>query len=93
MLGPVLALAAWLCAFLAARSVFGDVLVSDEAAKQRIIASADLYFRLYSALALVSLIAAIIVAVYTWRTSRIYSRVTIGVVALFVLVVAGTAVQ
>jgi hypothetical protein len=82
-LGPALALAAWSFALLAARSVFGDLPVSAEAAHEHAVAIVDLNFRFYSVFSVSSLVAAVAVAILTWRTSRICSRATLGLVGIF----------
>jgi hypothetical protein len=76
---------------LAARSVFGDLPSPHGMPDHQAVASIDFGFRAYSTLSLLSIVAAVLIATYTWRTARRWSVATIGVVSLFALTVAGAA--
>jgi hypothetical protein len=89
--GPALGLAGWSFAMLAARRVFGDLPSPRGIPDHQAVASIDFGFHAYSTLAVLSMVAAVLVATFTWRTARRWSVATIGVVSLFALTVAGAA--
>jgi hypothetical protein len=90
-LGPALGLAGWSFAMLAARSVFGDLPTSRGMPDHQAVAAIDFNFGAYSTLSLLTIVAAILIATFTWRTARRWSVATIAVVSLFALAVAGGA--
>jgi hypothetical protein len=90
-LGPVLALAGYSFALLAARSVFGDLPHSTVAARQQAVAVIDFNLLFYSALSIGTLIAAVVVAILTRHRSRLCTRATFGLVGTFAFAVVAAA--
>jgi hypothetical protein len=81
--GPVMAVLVWVFSISAAASVFGDF--ANQAELDRLAAQADSRFHVLAIFAVSSLVAAIAAAALNWRTSRISSLTTIGLLVLFVL--------
>ncbi len=90
-LGPAFGLAGWSFSLLAARSVFGDLPAPRGVPDREVVAAIDFSFRAYASLSLLSFVAAVIIGIYTWRTSRRWAVAAISVVSLFVLTLAGVA--
>jgi hypothetical protein len=86
ILGPAFAVLLWVFAFAAATSVIGDF--ADNSERVRLAVEADFRCRLFAALAVASLLCAVVLAVANWRTARISSFITVAVVSLFGLTAA-----